>query len=127
MITKLEQHSSTLRHEVILLIFNAEVEQDVLGTCGQYVTVLSDFGRDRMKFQNYEQLFDPLLQTQVLPVENTYILKIQVTYALFDWLGSSCFEINTKNKGAIWDILSEPNVKPNKQDFIDDVSSILQN
>ena len=90
------------------------------------VTVLSDFGRDRMKFQNYEQLFDPLLQTQVLPVENTYILKIQATYALFDWLGSSCFEINTKNKGAIWDILSEPNVKPNKQDFIDDVSSILQ-
>ena len=48
------------------------------------VTVLSDYGRDRLLFQNYEKLFDPFLEAQTLPIENSYVLKIQAVYSLFD-------------------------------------------
>ena len=50
------------------------------------VIVLSDFGRDRNCFQTYEQLFSPSLNARYLPLTNRAVLKMQGTFALFDWL-----------------------------------------
>lgn len=50
------------------------------------VVVLSDFGRDRLAFQNYDRLFSPTLSPRFLPLGNRAVLKMQATYALFDWL-----------------------------------------
>lgn len=48
--------------------------------------VLSDYGRDRIVYQGYEQLFYPDVPAQHLPVHNRFVLKIQATHALLDWL-----------------------------------------
>jgi hypothetical protein len=50
------------------------------------VVVLSDYGRDRVRYQAYESLFAPVLAPRTLPVDNIHILKMQGAYALLDWL-----------------------------------------
>jgi hypothetical protein len=50
------------------------------------VIVLSDFGRDRRTYENFEELFDPRLSGRLLPIRNPYVLRIQATFALIDWL-----------------------------------------
>ncbi|MGW3809334.1 protein DpdJ [Micromonospora sp. NPDC005113] len=50
------------------------------------VAVLSDYGRDRLVYQAYEQLFDPEFAPRRLPVGNRSVLKIQAAEALLDWL-----------------------------------------
>lgn len=50
------------------------------------VVVLSDYGRDRLVYQSYEQLFNPEFAPRRLPVGNRSVLKIQATEALLDWL-----------------------------------------
>lgn len=64
------------------------------------VTVLSDYGRDRLTYQAYEQLFDPVLAAQRLPVRNRYILRMQAALALLDWLA----EVMSSHghRGWIW-------------------------
>ncbi len=52
------------------------------------VVVLSDFGRDRLAYQDYEQIFSPTLKPRHLPTSNRALLRMQATYALFDFLGS---------------------------------------
>jgi ATP-dependent Lhr-like helicase len=51
------------------------------------IVVLSDYGRDRLAYQGYESLFMPQLSASRLPVTNRFVLKIQGTQALLDWLG----------------------------------------
>jgi hypothetical protein len=53
------------------------------------VVVLSDFGRDRLAFQSYEALFDPVVQRVALPLKNRSILKMQATWWLLDRLSRS--------------------------------------
>jgi len=50
------------------------------------IVVLSDFGRDRRAYENFEDLFDPHLSARFLPIRNPYVLRIQATFALLDWL-----------------------------------------
>lgn len=50
------------------------------------VIVLSDYGRDRLAYQAYDQLFDPELPHRSLPVGNRYVLRMQVAFALMDWV-----------------------------------------
>ena len=50
------------------------------------VVVLSDHGRDRWAFRDSEQLFDPVLQPLSLPVFNPYLMRIQATWFLVDWI-----------------------------------------
>ncbi|MGU3656005.1 protein DpdJ [Methylobacterium fujisawaense] len=57
------------------------------GTRPATVVVLSDYGRDRWSFQNSERLFDPGLERIALPALNPYVLRIQGTAFLIDWLG----------------------------------------
>jgi len=57
------------------------------GTRPWTVVVLSDYGGDRWAFQQAERLFEPELESLRLPIHNPYVLRIQATYFLLDWLG----------------------------------------
>jgi hypothetical protein len=50
------------------------------------VVVLSDHGRDRWAFRDSDQLFSPVLDPLSLPVFNPYLLRIQATWFLVDWI-----------------------------------------
>jgi hypothetical protein len=58
-----------------------------VGTRPWTVVVLSDYGADRWAFQNAERLFQPEIETIFLPISNPYVLRIQATYFLVDWIG----------------------------------------
>lgn len=58
-----------------------------LGTRPWTVIVLSDYGGDRWAFQNAERLFQPAIESIFLPISNPYVLRIQATYFLVDWIG----------------------------------------
>jgi ATP-dependent Lhr-like helicase len=58
--------------------------------------VLSDYGRDRITYQGYEQLFYPDVAAQHLPVHNRFVLKIQATHALLDWISREA------TRGGTW-------------------------
>ena len=50
------------------------------------VVTLSDYGRDRAAYQNYDALFDPEVPPQHLPLGNRYVLRMQAASALIDWV-----------------------------------------
>jgi hypothetical protein len=50
------------------------------------VVVLTDYGRDRWAFRDSERLFSPVLEPLALPVFNPYLLRIQATWFLVDWI-----------------------------------------
>ena len=59
----------------------------IRGTRPWTVVALSDYGRDRLAYQAYETLFAPVIPARNLPTGNRFVLKIQGTQALLDWLG----------------------------------------
>lgn len=71
------------------------------------ITVLSDYGRDRVTFEAYEHLFDPALPPQFLPISNQYILRMQAVFAMLDWLCADASAGRIKT-GWTWDVLSRP-------------------
>jgi ATP-dependent helicase Lhr and Lhr-like helicase len=58
----------------------------IRGTRPWTVVTLSDYGRDRLAYQAYDTLFAPEIPPRNLPVGNRFVLKIQGTHALLDWL-----------------------------------------
>ena len=80
------------------------------------ITTLSDFGRDRVAFSHYEQFFEPVVSAERLPISNRYILKIQATVTLFDWLSK-------KISRNIWmfKILSQPVSSRHDKQSIDEI------
>ncbi|HJQ12902.1 MAG TPA: protein DpdJ [Gemmatimonadaceae bacterium] len=52
------------------------------------VAVLSDYGRDRAAYQSYDLLFSASLAPRHLPLGNRSVLRMQATYALFEWLAN---------------------------------------
>ena len=68
------------------------------------VMVLSDYGRDRLAYQAYEQYFDPKLEPRELPLSNRYIRRMQAVYALIDYLGVRT-QIGAPS-GSVWRDLS---------------------
>jgi hypothetical protein len=67
------------------------------GTRPLTVVVLSDYGNDRWFFQNSERLFEPSLGRIRLPVTNPYVLRVQATAFLIDWLGRKVRERDPYN------------------------------
>jgi hypothetical protein len=51
------------------------------------VVVLSDYGADRWAFHSAEQLFQPEVDSLVLPILNPYVLRVQLAHYLIDWIG----------------------------------------
>lgn len=68
------------------------------------VVVTSAYGRDRWAFQHAERLFSPSLPPLELPLENTYVRKMQAAYALMDWLAATLAARRTR--ADIWAALS---------------------
>ncbi|GAB6179923.1 hypothetical protein JCM14036_12420 [Desulfotomaculum defluvii] len=64
------------------------------------VVVLSDYGRDRLAYQGYESLFDPVLEKRVLPVDNRYVLRMQTVYAFMEWVALQMPP--TLREGSVW-------------------------
>lgn len=60
------------------------------------IVVLSDHGRDRWAFRDSEQLFSPVLDRLSLPVFNPYLLRIQATWFLVDWIA---FKVGNSSPG----------------------------
>ena len=52
------------------------------------LTVLSDYGRDRNTYQNYERLIEPMVEPQHLPIANGYVRRMHAGFAFIDWLAS---------------------------------------
>jgi hypothetical protein len=71
------------------------------------LVVLSEFGRDRVAFQRYEELLSPEIKRQGLPLHNSHIQKMQATMALLDWLSAQL------GSGAVWTILRKPKINKN--------------
>jgi hypothetical protein len=70
------------------------------------VMVLSDYGRDRMAYQAYEQFFDPELPSRRLPIGNRYVMRMQAVYSLVDYLGR---EMQVGHPaGSVWRDLGRP-------------------
>jgi len=68
------------------------------------VTVLSDYGRDRLTYQSYDQLFDPVLKPNTLPVRNRYVLRMQAAFAMLDWLAMNNMDL----RGWWWQPVNGP-------------------
>lgn len=68
--------------------------------------VLSDYGRDRMAYQAYEQFFDPELPSRQLPLTNRYVLRMQAVYTLIDYLGREMQQLIPG--GSVWRDLGGP-------------------
>jgi hypothetical protein len=88
------------------------------------VTILSDYGRDRICFQAYEHLFDPELPPQQLPIGNQYVLKMQAVFAFFDWLSVRTSQMTTY-KGTMWRMLSGPKPFAEAQSLAEATRKIL--
>lgn len=70
------------------------------------IMVLSDYGRDRLAYQAYEQFFDPELPPRELPLSNRYIRRMQAANALIDYLGVAMQQ--GEPAGSVWRDLSGP-------------------
>ncbi|WP_426752046.1 protein DpdJ [Myxococcus sp. Y35] len=70
------------------------------------IVALTDFGRDRLAYQAYEQIFSPVLAPRHLPIGNRHVLKMQATYTLLDWMAAVSAAGNTWLDS--WLILSTP-------------------
>lgn len=48
--------------------------------------VLSDFGRDRLAYLDYEQILDPVVPARSLPLGNQSVRKMQAVFCLMEWV-----------------------------------------
>lgn len=78
------------------------------------ITVLSDYGRDRFVYQGFEQLFNPLLEKRVLPLQNRYVQRMQAVYCLIDWLASELKKKRITWYANLWSDLSGESTHPSQ-------------
>jgi hypothetical protein len=50
------------------------------------VVILSDYGADRWAFHSAEHLFQPEVDSLILPTLNPYVLRVQLAQYLIDWI-----------------------------------------
>lgn len=51
------------------------------------VSILSDYGADRLMFNSAEKLFQPEVEAINLPILNPYVLRVQLTHYMLEWIG----------------------------------------
>lgn len=76
------------------------------------VVVLSDYGRDRIAYQSYDLLFDPILEERLLPISNRYVIRIQAAFACMDWIAQ---QLTKRPQGSLWKDFSCPSPYQNQQ------------
>jgi len=88
------------------------------------LVVLSDYGRDRLAYQAYDQLFDPQVAARTLPLSNRTIQRMQSIYGLIDYLGQ---RLENAVPGSVWTDLTHPNINPlRKQHLLKELQAILE-
>lgn len=70
------------------------------------VITLGDFGRDRLAYDAYDLLFDPVLRPRPLPIGNRAVLRMQATYAWLDWTARRLAP--SQNRSSAWRALAGP-------------------
>lgn len=94
------------------------------------VVVLSDYGRDRLAYQAYDMLFDPMLDERSLPTANRYVMRIQAAYTFMEWISLKFKQVNI-SKGSIWNDFAEPSTwhetQTRQRKAIEIIRSILDN
>jgi superfamily II DNA or RNA helicase len=88
------------------------------------IMVLSDYGRDRLAYQTYEQFFDPELPPRELPLSNRYVRRMQAVYGLLDYLGTQ-MQVGEPG-GSVWRDLSGPQLFPVADQWSDGVKAALR-
>ncbi len=89
------------------------------------VVVLSDFGRDRIAYLSYDQLFSPVVGAVNLPIKNRYVLRMQATYAVIDWIAKSIIP-QESSMGNAWRYLAaKEKFDRNRVDACDLVARVL--
>ena len=76
------------------------------------VVVLSDYGRDRIAYQSYDLLFNPVLEERLLPLSNRYVIRIQATFAFMDWMAQ---QLSATASGSVWKDFAKPARGPGQQ------------
>ena len=70
------------------------------------ITITSDYGYDRLAFQQAERFFQPNLKEIDLPVNNYYVRKIQAAFALMDWLSLTLKHAPYNGHSTnVWDLM----------------------
>lgn len=69
--------------------------------------VLSDFGRDRNAYLDYEQLLDPTVAPRSLPMGNQSVRKMQAVLCFLDWVAIS-IEASGNQRVNVRSYFSEP-------------------
>ncbi|MBD2525623.1 protein DpdJ [Nostoc sp. FACHB-133] len=88
------------------------------------VVVLSDYGRDRIVYQGYDMLFNPVLEKRSLPIQNRYVIRTSAVFAFMDWVGHQLAAI----KGSVWYDFASPSeyAKKRQQLEIELIEKILE-
>ena len=85
--------------------------------------VLSDYGRDRVAYQSYDQLFDPELPIRTLPLGNRYITRMQGVYATIDFLAQRLQDVSC----SVWlDLSGNPQSEQGRQRLQKELRAILE-
>ena len=92
------------------------------------VVVLSDYGRDRIAYQGYDTLFNPILEKRSLPIANRYVTRIQAVFAFMDWVAQQL--PSGTSKGSVWNDFASPstylNTRQRQQQEIVLIQNILE-
>ena len=80
------------------------------------MVVLSDYGRDRLAYRNYEKLFDPELDVRYLPFSSRYIQRMQGVYALIDYLSVKI--VGNTPHGSVWRDLARPEASQKRRSVL---------
>lgn len=71
------------------------------------VVVLSDYGRDRSAYQDYETLLDPALPAKSLPLGNQSVRKMQAAMCLVDWTARQ-LRVSGRKKATMRTVFADP-------------------
>ncbi|WP_149361075.1 protein DpdJ [Lolliginicoccus suaedae] len=69
------------------------------------VVVLSDYGSDRLAYEQWDRLFAPILPARRLPVRNISVLRIQAALSTLEWVLE---EVGSTQSGLWEDLSREP-------------------
>ena len=76
------------------------------------IVILSDFGRDRVAYQQYEKLVDPEITLMNLPIDNSHLQRMQASLAVLDWLSLKM------GNSHLWSSLNNPQKVKSKSELI---------
>ncbi|MEH2285024.1 MAG: DEAD/DEAH box helicase [Nostoc sp.] len=80
--------------------------------------------RDRIVYQGYDMLFNPVLEKRSLPIQNRYVIRTSAVFAFMDWVGHQLAAI----KGSVWYDFASPSeyAKKRQQLEIELIEKILE-